>query len=83
VAEEEAQVRVQVEVSAGTRVVAQVDIRSEEAQVEAQVEAHVVAQVEVRMVEAREGAQVVLYFEDAANEEAHVKARVEELLQRQ
>ena len=79
VAEEEAQVGVQLKVSAGTRVVAQVDIRSEEAQVEA----HVVAQVEVRVLEAREGAQVVSYFEDAANEEAHVKARVEDLLQRQ
>lgn len=78
-AEEEAQVQVQLEVSAGTRVVAQVDIRSEEAQVEA----HVVAQVDVRVVEARVEAQVVSHFEDAANEEAHVKARVEKLLQRQ
>ena len=79
VAEEEAQVGVELKVSAGTRVVAQVDIRSEEAQVEA----HVVAQVEVRVLEAREGAQVVSHFEDAANEEAHVKARDEDLLQRQ
>lgn len=38
--------------------------------------------MEGRVEEARVEAQVVSHFEEAAHEEAHVNARVEELLQR-